>query len=147
MCPAQLAPGSSTKEAELRCSSLWMTTRPKGRRGGDRSRMRGWAGHRSRVKSLGLWVAAPAAKRGLRGWKEETRMSKVLVFSMNLHSRAADHFHRSIWLFPPQLQLEFPCTWCHWWGRAHTRSSYNILISPLCPLGGKHQFWRHLLFF
>jgi len=47
--------------------------------------------------AVGCWSCC---QRGLRGCKKEMRKSKVLVFSMNLHPRAAGHFHRSIWLLP-----------------------------------------------
>lgn len=52
----------------------------------------------------------------------------------------------SIWLFPAQLQSELPHTWQHWWDTACTRISYNLLISPICPVDAKHQFWKLLHF-
>lgn len=123
-----------------------MSARFKGRRGGSRSRMRGQVGQRSRGRSLGLWVAAPATRMGLRGWKEETRKRKVLVFSRNLHSRATGCFCRSIWLFPCSAAIRVSSYPTPLMGQTMHKSLYNLLVSSLCPLDAKHQFWRLLLF-
>lgn len=121
-----------------------------GRRWQDQAKRKSWDEEEVEPRSCWLLLLPPkgdwedgkiAAMNG-----KDTGMNKVLVLSINLHSRTADHFCRSIWVFSVQLQLVFPCTWHHWWGSACTRCSYNLLISPLCPLDANHQFWRPLLF-
>lgn len=134
-----------TGTAELLWSPDGCQAQGEGRRWQDQAKRKSWGEEEVEPRSCWLLLLPPkgdwedgkiAAMNG-----KDTGMNKVLVLSINLHSRTADHFCRSIWVFSVQLQLVFPCTWHYWWG-----SAYNLLISPLCPLDANHQFWRPLLF-